>query len=112
LQPGQWSSTVVPSFDEANTGKRGSIAIGKNNNLYLALPDSSKQTLKILRATSSSGYKTFDRGYDFEGCEGESVVDKARLEQKDELAILTTRVIDPVSGGKDRNVVVIYLKVW
>lgn len=112
VQPGKWSSTIIPGFDEASIGKRGSIAIGQNNNLYLALPDSSTQSLRILRATSSSGYKTFDQGYNFEGCEGEPVVDKTRLEQTNELTILTTRVTDPVLGSMGRYVVVIYLKAW
>lgn len=98
---------MIPGFNEASIRKRGSIAIAKNNNLYLALPDSATQSLKILRATSSSGYKKFDQGYDLGGCEGEPVVDKARLEQDNELAILTTRAIE-----SDRDVVVVSLKVW
>jgi len=98
---------VIPGFKEASIRKRGSVAIAKNNNLYLALPDSATQSLKILRATSSSSYEIFDQGFDLEGCDGEPAVDKVWLEEDNELGILTTRAV-----GSDRDVVVVHLKEW
>lgn len=109
---GQWSATVIPGFDQASIGKRGRIAIGKDNNLYLALPDSSSQSLRVLKATSSSGYKTFVQGYEFQGCDAEPLIDKARLEEDDDLSILTTRNSETGENGIERDVVVIDLELW
>lgn len=109
---GQWSATVIPGFDEASIGKRGSIAIGKDNNLYLALPDSANRSLRILKATSSSGYKMFDQGYEIQGCDAEPLIDKARLEEDGDLSILTTRFSETGENAAERDVVVIDLEVW
>lgn len=63
-------------------------------------------------ATHSSGYKSFDQGHEFESCDAEPLIDKARLEQNGDLTILTTNTIEPARGGIERNIVVIYLKAW
>lgn len=81
---------MIPGSEDASIARRGSIAIGHNDDLYLALPDSVRQSLRILKATQVDGYKSFEVYSEFKNCHAEPLIDKVRLKVRNELSVLTT----------------------
>ncbi|RVX69655.1 hypothetical protein B0A52_06719 [Exophiala mesophila] len=101
---GLWTSNPIPGLESSSIGRRGDIAIDGNNNLYLALPDSAQQKLRILKASHSSGYARFQPCCEIPNCHSEPRIDKVRLSTRNELTILSTQA--DAEGTDSRRVVV------
>lgn len=89
-------------------GKRGRLAVARDDALYLVLPDAAAPQLTILRATRAGAYADYDlvwRGVGFPPTE--PLVDAARLEADNVLSVFTRAARGADADGPERNVVVL-----
>lgn len=87
---GHWTQRAVPHVDGAYGGKRGCLAISKDNDLYFILPDNDALHLNILKASRASGYASYDmmwKGEQFPPTE--PLADSARLDYDNVLSVFT-----------------------
>ena len=90
---GTWTQRALPHVSGA--GKRGQVAVSRDDDLYFVLPDtttSSTTTLTILKASKSNDYATYDLVW--QGKEGafpptEPLVDIVRLDHDNVLSVYT-----------------------
>ncbi|KAK1752770.1 hypothetical protein QBC47DRAFT_328152 [Echria macrotheca] len=98
---GTWTKRAVRPI----TGtKRGKLAVSRGGDLYLILPDSLTPTIRILKATRTDGYSSYQQVWEGGGYSGEPLVDSARLRSEDILSIFVRR---DVHGETERKEVVV-----
>ncbi|KAH8194153.1 hypothetical protein TruAng_011676 [Truncatella angustata] len=98
---GQWAQRALPHVSGVYGGKRGCLAVSKDDDLYLILPDNDALQLTILRASRASGYASYDiiwKGEKFPPTE--PLVDRARLDYDNILSVFTRASVDENSDLK------------
>jgi hypothetical protein len=103
---GHWSQHALPHVDGVHGGKRGRLAVSKDDDLYLILPDNEASMLSILKASRDSKYSAYElvwRGSGFPPTE--PLVDTTRLDYDNVLSIFTRANVD--EKGDRKNVVVL-----
>lgn len=104
--PGAWTQRDIPHVKGVYGGKRGRLAVSRDNDLYLILPDHESSTLTILKASTASRYTDYTLVWKGNGFPPtEPLVDVPRLEYDNVLSIFTRANVDGASEAK--NVVVL-----
>ncbi|KAI1867561.1 hypothetical protein JX265_007363 [Neoarthrinium moseri] len=103
---GKWTQRAIPLVNGVFGGKRGRLAVSKDDDLYLILPDQQSSTLAVLKSAKDGGYSTYELVWGKEGFPPtEPLVDAARLDHDGVLSVFTRTTVDETSGWK--NVVVL-----
>ncbi|KAK7757064.1 hypothetical protein SLS62_001082 [Diatrype stigma] len=89
--PRAWSQRALPHVDGAKGGKRGQVAVSKDDDLYFVLPDTKTPTLTILKASSRDGYAAYELVWRQQGGfpPTEPLVDTTRLDYDNVLSVYT-----------------------
>ena len=85
-------------------GKRGRLAVSRDGDLYIILPDASTSTMWIMKASRQSGYSSYERVWTGHGLSGEPLVDTTRLEYDNALSVFLRK---DVKGQPDKKDVVV-----
>ena len=96
---GTWTQRALPHVSGA--GKRGQVAVSRDDDLYFVVPDTT--TLTILKASKSNDYATYELGW--QGKEGafpptEPLVDIVRLDYDNVLSVYTRATAADVEGAE------------
>ncbi|KAI0127106.1 hypothetical protein BJ170DRAFT_724834 [Xylariales sp. AK1849] len=87
---GRWAQRALPHVKGEAGGKRGRLAISKDDDLYLILPDNVESTFSILRASKASEYAEYELVWRKDGFPPtEPLVDTTRLDYDNVLSIFT-----------------------
>ncbi|KAI1177297.1 hypothetical protein F4777DRAFT_211055 [Nemania sp. FL0916] len=87
---GTWTRRPLPHVEGVYGGKRGQLAVSRENDLYLVLPHHADAKLTILKASKASGYKEYELVWRGEGFPPtDPLVDKARLASDNALSVFT-----------------------
>ncbi|KAI5865765.1 hypothetical protein GGS23DRAFT_354012 [Durotheca rogersii] len=98
---GTWSQRPLPYVCAVVGGRRGRLAVSRDDALYLILPEASSSAapdglnapmgLTILRTTKADGYAQYERVWQRAAAlaGGEPLVDTGRLEDEDVLSVFT-----------------------
>ncbi|KAK4160180.1 hypothetical protein QBC43DRAFT_118588 [Cladorrhinum sp. PSN259] len=98
---GEWSQRPIrPIYGST----RGRLAVSKDGDLYIILPDTGKKEIRILQATKESEYKQDQEVWVGHGLTGEPLVDVKRLEEENVLSLM---VLADEEAGQGRNVAVL-----
>ncbi|KAJ4286635.1 hypothetical protein N0V88_007925 [Collariella sp. IMI 366227] len=81
-------------------GARGRLAVSKSGDLYVVLPDFAASELRLLKASKTSGYCSYDEVWTGQGFTGEPLVDSARLEVDGVLSVLVLAEEEAILGGR------------
>lgn len=81
---GIWTARAVSDIDGP---RRGRLAIAKNGNLILILPETTTSTMRLLRASKASDYSIYEEVWVGRGITGEPLIDNARLEAENVLSL-------------------------
>jgi len=82
------------------------LAVSKDGDLYIILPDSTTRTMRILKGSKHGSYADYEEVWSGHGYTGEPLVDKSRLERGD--GILSVFVLaDAEETPEDRRNVVV-----
>ncbi|KAI1445949.1 hypothetical protein F5Y02DRAFT_426255 [Annulohypoxylon stygium] len=96
---GTWTQRALPHVDGVYGGKRGRLAVSKDDDLYLILPDHAAPILRILKATKKSDYSDYKLVWQEDGFPPtEPLVDATRLQYDNVLSIFTRS-----SNGSDMD---------
>lgn len=76
----------------------------KEEDLLIILPESTTPTMRILKSSKASGYKTYEEIWKGTGLTGEPLVDDHRLETDD---VLSMFVRQDVEGSEGKRAVVV-----
>ncbi|CAJ2500755.1 Uu.00g036080.m01.CDS01 [Anthostomella pinea] len=86
---GSWIQHPIPRVQGAYGGKRGQLALSKDDDLYFILPDHKSSVLSILKA-SKSQFSEYELVWQQDGFPPtEPLVDKARLDYDNVLSVFT-----------------------
>ncbi|KAK0735264.1 hypothetical protein B0T26DRAFT_691320 [Lasiosphaeria miniovina] len=99
---GTWRQQGIQPIDGT---RRGRLAISKNGDLFLILPETTTPRIRILKATKASGYSHYEKVWEGHGYTGEPLVDTARLEHDNVLSVFVRADVDGATDKK--NVVVL-----
>ena len=102
IYAGAWEARDVYPI---NGSKRGRLAVSKNGDLFIILPDSQSPTMRILKATKAGGYKEYEEGWSGSGLSGEPLVDTYRLEEDGVLSLFARKDVD--GDGSKKEVVIL-----
>ncbi|KAI1768149.1 hypothetical protein GGR53DRAFT_14334 [Hypoxylon sp. FL1150] len=104
---GAWTQRVLPHVQGVKGGKRGRLAVSKDDDLYLILPENTAPTLTILKASKATKYSEYELVWRQDGFPPtEPLVDTTRLEYDNVLSVFTR------SGSEaDVDVVVLNFKL-
>lgn len=87
---GIWTQRALPYVQGVKGGKRGRLAVSKEGDLYLILPDNTAPTLTILKASKAIGYSEYELVWRQEGFPStEPLVDTTRLDYDNVLSVFT-----------------------
>ncbi|KAI1102487.1 hypothetical protein F4804DRAFT_264463 [Jackrogersella minutella] len=87
---GTWTQHALPHVQGVKGGKRGSLAVSKDDDLYLILPDHKAPTLTILKASKATKYSEYELVWREDGFPPtEPLVDTTRLEYDNVLSVFT-----------------------
>lgn len=75
------------------------MATSKGGNLYIVLPDPNASQMRILKASGTNGYATYDEVWKGLCLTGEPLVDMARLEHDNALSLLVLQQHEDDRGG-------------
>ncbi|KAI2469589.1 hypothetical protein F4781DRAFT_215373 [Annulohypoxylon bovei var. microspora] len=93
---GVWTQRALP---HVTCGKRGQLAVSKDDDLYLILPDQASSTLTILKASKKTKYSKYELVWREGGFPPtEPLVDTTRLEYDNVLSVFTRS-----SNGSDMD---------
>ena len=102
---GTWTQRALPHVSGA--GKRGQVAVSRDDDLYFVLPDttssSSTSTLTILKASKSNDYATYElvwQGKEDAFPPTEPLVDIVRLDYDNVLSVYTRATAADVEGAE------------
>lgn len=98
---GVWSQRAIQPVPG---GKRGRLAVGREGDLYIILPDASTSTIRVLKSPRQSNYSTYEEVWIGHGLSGEPLVDIPRLEHDNVLSVFLR---SDVKAGPDRKDVVV-----
>ncbi|ORY55930.1 uncharacterized protein BCR38DRAFT_451894 [Pseudomassariella vexata] len=101
-----WTQHALPHVEGVYGGKRGRLAISRDDDLYLVLPHHKSTTLSILKATKATRYSEYELVWRQDGFPPtEPLVDILRLDRDNVLSVLTRANVDRT--GERKNVVVL-----
>ncbi|KAK3328777.1 hypothetical protein B0H66DRAFT_1272 [Apodospora peruviana] len=100
---GTWTRRALQPITAGS--RRGRLAISKQSDLYIILPDSTTSSMRILKAKRTDGYAKYEQVWQGHGLTGEPLVDSARLQDDDVLSLFVRADVEGTSGEK-KNVVV------
>ncbi|KAK3364681.1 hypothetical protein B0T25DRAFT_70976 [Lasiosphaeria hispida] len=100
---GTWTRQQIQPITGGS--RRGQLAISRDGDLFIILPDSTTTTIKIVKAAKSSGYATYEEVWTGHGFTGEPLIDSARLEHDNVLSVFIRGDVKGSAGKK--NVVVL-----
>ncbi|KAI0006605.1 hypothetical protein F4779DRAFT_595866 [Xylariaceae sp. FL0662B] len=84
---GTWTQRALP---HVKAGKRGRLAVGRDDDLYFILPDASASVLTILRAARETAYAVYELVWQGDGFPPtEPLVDTTRLDDDGVLSVFT-----------------------
>ncbi|KAI0377539.1 hypothetical protein F5Y04DRAFT_176118 [Hypomontagnella monticulosa] len=87
---GKWTQHALPHVQGVQGGKRGRLAVSKDDDLYLILPNHKAATLTILKATKASGYSDYKIVWQRDGFPPtEPLVDTTRLDHDNVMSVFT-----------------------
>ncbi|KAI1384247.1 uncharacterized protein F4822DRAFT_64563 [Hypoxylon trugodes] len=87
---GTWTQHALPHVKGIYGGKRGRLAVSKDDDLYLILPDPSSPTLTILKASKETNYSQYELVWQRDGFPPtEPLVDTTRLDYDNVLSVFT-----------------------
>ncbi|KAI0881617.1 uncharacterized protein GGS22DRAFT_60068 [Annulohypoxylon maeteangense] len=87
---GTWTQRALPHVNGVQGGKRGRLAVSKDDDLYLILPDHAASTLTILKASKKSNYSDYEVVWREDGFPPtEPLVDTTRLQYDNILSVFT-----------------------
>ncbi|KAI8961259.1 hypothetical protein F5Y11DRAFT_231737 [Daldinia sp. FL1419] len=87
---GIWTQHALPHVQGVQGGKRGRLAVSKDDDLYLILPDHSAPVLTILKASKTSDYSEYELVWQEKGFPPtEPLVDTTRLDHDNVLSVFT-----------------------
>ncbi|KAI1464343.1 uncharacterized protein F4812DRAFT_452969 [Daldinia caldariorum] len=110
---GIWTQRALPHVQGVKGGKRGRLAVSKDDDLYLVLPDNTAPVLTILKATKASGYAEYELVWRETGFPPtEPLVDTTRLDHDNVLSVFTrsSNAAD-IESNPHVNVVVLDFKL-
>ncbi|KAI1497016.1 hypothetical protein F5X99DRAFT_45521 [Biscogniauxia marginata] len=98
---GSWVQHALPHVEGVFGGKRGQLAVSKNDDLYLVLPDHTSPVLSILKATKEGQYADYELVWRGDGYPPtEPLVDRTRLDYDDVLSVFTRAYSGPKSASR------------
>ncbi|OTB01329.1 hypothetical protein M426DRAFT_221533 [Hypoxylon sp. CI-4A] len=87
---GTWTQRALPHVEGVQGGKRGRLAVSKDNDLYLILPHHSAPALTILKASKETNYSDYELVWRQDGYPPtEPLVDTTRLDYDNVLSVFT-----------------------
>ncbi|KAI1479074.1 hypothetical protein K445DRAFT_18969 [Daldinia sp. EC12] len=87
---GTWTQRALPHVQGVKGGKRGRLAVSKEDDLYLILPDHAAPVLTILKASKTSNYSDYELVWQETGFPPtEPLVDTTRLDYDNVLSVFT-----------------------
>ncbi|KAI1415040.1 hypothetical protein F5Y13DRAFT_197029 [Hypoxylon sp. FL1857] len=87
---GVWTQHALPHVQGVKGGKRGRLAVSKDDDLYLILPDHNAPTLTILKASKGTKYSEYELVWQRDGFPPtEPLVDTTRLAYDNVLSVFT-----------------------
>lgn len=95
---GTWSSRAIRPIDGP---RRGRLAVVKNGDLILILPDTTAPTMRILKASKEGGYTEYEELWVGHGISGEPLVDTPRLDTDGVLSLFVKKDVDGSDGKRD-----------
>ncbi|KAI1374238.1 hypothetical protein F4677DRAFT_426527 [Hypoxylon crocopeplum] len=111
LPGGSWTQHALPHVDGVKGGKRGRLAVSKDDDLYLILPSHTAPTLTILKASKATGYSEYEPVWRQDGFPPtEPLVDTTRLDHDNVLSVFT-RANNEAGSGSSADVVVLDFKL-
>lgn len=104
---GKWTSRAVQPI---NGPRRGRLAVAKDGDLYLILPETTDSatkppTMRILKSTKATSFDSYEEVWAGQGLTGEPLIDKPRLDEENILSVLVRR--DDDEQRRDRDVAVL-----
>jgi hypothetical protein len=98
---GKWTQHALPHVKGVFGGKRGRLAVSKDGDLYLILPDNETPTLSILKASKKSKYSEYELVWKGDGFPPtEPLVDTTRLDYDNVLSVFTRKNEDETGNRK------------
>lgn len=88
---GPWTSRAIQPIDGP---RRGRLAVTKEGDLLLILPETTKPIMRIRKATKASAYSAYEEVWVGKGLTGEPLIDGPRLEEENVLSLLIRRDVD------------------
>ncbi|KAI0169982.1 hypothetical protein GGR52DRAFT_490120 [Hypoxylon sp. FL1284] len=87
---GDWSQRALPHVHGVKGGRRGRLAVSKEDDLYLILPDNTESTLTVLKASKATAYSEYELVWQKSGFPPtEPLVDTTRLDYDGVLSVFT-----------------------
>ncbi|KAI2782740.1 hypothetical protein F4815DRAFT_462475 [Daldinia loculata] len=87
---GVWTQRALPHVQGIKGGKRGRLAVSKDDDLYLILPDHTAPVLTVLKASKESNYSEYELAWRENGFPPtEPLVDTTRLDYDNVLSVFT-----------------------
>jgi hypothetical protein len=99
---GSWTSRAVRPIDKP---RRGRLAVTKDGDLLLILPQTSPPVMRILSASKSRGFSEYEDVWVGNGYSGEPLIDGSRLERENVLSVFVAQHVEGNEGK--RNVAVL-----
>jgi hypothetical protein len=99
---GVWSQRAI---SPVTSGKRGRLAVSRDGDLYIILPDASVSTMRLIRASRQTNYSSYETVWTGNGLSGEPLVDIPRLEHDGVLSLFARK--DATSRANEKDVVVL-----
>jgi hypothetical protein len=95
---GMWSKRAICPV---NSGKRGRLAISRDGDLYIILPQPSTSTIRIIKSLRQNNFATYEEVWGGGDFSGEPLVDIPRLEQDNVLSVFLRKDVTSVPSMKD-----------